>query len=522
MRKIYKIIVSGLFICLFLTSNNKSIAQKDILYFLREAPQVMQYNPAITPCSNFYLSLMLGATDIGVHTSGFSYHDLIHKHPIYSDSLQLDLEGFRSQLNDNNFINFNYDMDLLGFGFKIGKNYFSYDLSLTLDARVNFSKGIFDLILEGSNANNGNIRLLDGHLLDVNSYITNAIGYTREINDKLSIGGKIKLLSGIANIHTNEANLELNFKDSEKISAHGELDILTANIIGDLSITSLFKENASADFIVPENLNTILDHAMDNVGLSFDLGASYRLLENLELSASVVDVFNFISWNTHTTQIINNKPFEEIVFEGITSSIDSIETNFETQINSLADSISSALDIRTQNISSYTTHLPMKIYFGATYNFGKVNYLHALFNTKIGAGRIYDTHISLFYSLHTRLLSLSFGNMFRSTNLFNPSALISLKLGRGQIYVGGNLHTNKDFNVADYNGFDVFMGINTTIGKSNYWSQHKWTEHSKKQEPIILENPTQTPETPQPIEQTIEPTQQPLPQTQPSNPEEMR
>ncbi|MEE1221051.1 MAG: DUF5723 family protein [Bacteroidales bacterium] len=521
MKKIYKIIVSGLFISLFLFSSNKSIAQKDILYFLREAPQVMQYNPAITPCSNFYLSLMLGTTDIGVHTSGFSYHDLIHKHPVYSDSLQLDLEGFRSQLSDNNFINFNYDMDLLGFGFKIGKNYFSYDLSLTLDTRVNFSKGIFDLILEGSDANNGNIRLLDGRLLDVNSYITNAIGYTREINDRLSIGGKIKLLSGIVNIHTNEANLELNFKDSEKISAHGELDILTANIIGDLSITSLFKENASADFIVPENLNTILDHAMDNVGLSFDLGASYRLLENLELSASVVDVFNFISWNTHTTQIINNKPFEEIVFEGITSGIDSIETNFETQINSLVDSISSALDIRTQNISSYTTHLPMKIYFGATYNFGKVNYLHALFNTKIGAGRIYDTHISLFYSLHTRFLSLSFGNMFRSTNLFNPSALISLKLGTGQIYVGGNLHTNKDFNVADYNGLDVFMGVNFTLGKSKYWDQHKWTETAKKQQPI-LEKPIETPQTPQQTEQPAETIQQPTPQTQPSNPQEVR
>lgn len=521
MKKIYKIIVSGLFISLFLFSSNKSIAQKDILYFLREAPQVMQYNPAITPCSNFYLSLMLGTTDMGVHTSGFSYHDLIHKHPVYSDSLQLDLEGFRSQLSDNNFINFNYDMDLLGFGFKIGKNYFSYDLSLTLDSRVNFSKGIFDLILEGSGANNGNIRLLDGHLLEVNSYITNAIGYSREINDRLSIGGKIKLLSGIANIHTNEANLELNFKDSEKISAHGELDILTANIIGDLSITSLFKENASADFIVPENLNTILDHAMDNVGLSFDLGASYRLLENLELSASVVDVFNFISWNTHATQIINNKPFEEIVFEGITSGIDSIETNFETQINSLVDSISSALDIRTQNIPSYTTHLPMKIYFGATYNFGKVNYLHALFNTKIGAGRIYDTHISLFYSLHTRFLSLSFGNMFRSTNLFNPSALISLKLGTGQIYVGGNLHTNKDFNVADYNGLDVFMGVNFTLGKSKYWDQHKWTETAKKQQPI-LEKPIETPQTPQQTEQPAETIQQPTPQTQPSNPQEVR
>ncbi|MEE1323249.1 MAG: DUF5723 family protein, partial [Bacteroidales bacterium] len=266
---------------------------------------------------------------------------------------------------------------------------------------------------------------------------------------------------------------------------------------------------------------TILDHAMDNVGLSFDLGASYRLLENLELSASVVDVFNFISWNTHATQIINNKPFEEIVFEGITSGIDSIETNFETQINSLVDSISSALDIRTQNIPSYTTHLPAKIYFGATYNFGKVNYLHALFNTKIGAGRIYDTHISLFYSLHTRFLSLSFGNMFRSTNLFNPSALISLKLGTGQIYVGGNLHTNKDFNVADYNGLDVFMGVNFTLGKSKYWDQHKWTETTKKQQPI-LEKPIETPQTPQQTEQPAETIQQPTPQTQPSNPQEVR
>ncbi len=516
MKKIYKIVVSGLFICLFILPNNKSFAQKDILYFLREAPQVMQYNPAITPNTNFYISIMVGTTDLGIHTSGFSYHDLIHKHPIYPDSLQLDLENFRNKLSDDNFINLNYDMDLFGFGFKAGKNYFTYDLSLTIDTRLNFSKGIFDFILDGSSATNGNIKILDGRFFELNTYITNALGYTRKINDKLSVGGKIKLLTGIVNIHTNNANLELNFDGNEKISAHGELDILTSNPIGDLSITSLFKENSNIDFILPENLNDILNHATDNYGLSFDIGASYRILENLELSASVVDVFNFISWNNHTTQIINNKPFEEIVFEGITSGLDSIETNFETQINTLVDSISSALDIRTQNIPSYTTHLPTKLYLGATYNFGKVNYLHALFHTKIGAGRIYDTHLSLFYSLHTRMLSLSFGNMFRTTNLFNPSALLSIKSGIGQFYIGGNLHTNKEFNIADYNGFDVFTGINITIGKSKYWEQHKWSKPTEKVLPI-LEKPIENVETPT---QNIEiPTQNPQIENeiQPSN-----
>jgi hypothetical protein len=91
----------------------------------------------------------------------------------------------------------------------------------------------------------------------------------------------------------------------------------------------------------------------------------------------------------------------------------------------------------------------------------------------------------------------------------------------GQIYVGGNLHTNKDFNVADYNGLDVFMGVNFTLGKSKYWDQHKWTETAKKQQPI-LEKPIETPQTPQQTEQPAETIQQPTPQTQPSNPQEVR
>lgn len=479
-------IISSVIICLTLLITNKANAQKDILYFLREAPQVTQYNPAITPNTDFYISLLLGTTDVGVHTSGFSYHDLIHKHPIYSDSLQLDLENFRNRLSDDNFINFNYDMDLFGFGFKAGKNYFNYDLSLVSDARLNFSKGIFDLLLDGSEAENGNIRLLDGHFLELNAYICNSFGYARQINDKLHVGAKFKLLLGLANIHTNDANLEVKFDNNEKISAHGEIDILTSNILGDINITSLFKDNASAEFIMNQNINDILTQSKGNLGYSFDLGASYRLLDNLELSLSVVDVFSVLNWKTHTSQLVNNKPYEEIVFEGITSSIDSLETNFESQITALADSLTSALDIRSQNIAPYTSHLPAKIYFGATYNFGKVNYLHALFNTKIGNGKIYDTHISLFYSLHTKLLSLSFGNMFRSANLFNPSALISFKLSYLQLYLGGNLHSTKFFNVADFNGLDVFAGLNLSIGHNKYWKKAEQITPKQKEE-IILE-----------------------------------
>jgi hypothetical protein len=473
MKKHSSKIIYILVICLYTFLGSKSFAQKEILYFLIEAPQVTQFNPAITPNNNFYFSLLLGRTDIGIHTSGFSYHDLIHKHPIYNDSLQLDLENFRNTLSDNNFVNFNYDMDLFGFGFKSGKNYFNYDLSLIVDTRFNFSKGIFDFILDGSRAENGNIRLLDGHLLELDAYICNALGYSRQITDRLHVGAKAKLLLGLANIHTNDANLEIQFDNSERISAHGEIDILTSNILGNININSLLTENANVDFLMSQNINEIISNGINNLGVSFDLGASYRLFNNLELSISAVDIFSIFNWNTNTSQIRNNKPFEQIVFDGITSNIDSIETNFENQLNSLVDSLTYALDINSYALNSYSTTLPAKLYFGATYNFGKVNYLHALFSTKMKNNAIYDTHISLFYSLHTKLLSLSFGNMFRKENLFNPSALISLKIGPGQIYVGGNLHTNKDFNVADFNGLDLFFGLNFSIGKCNYWQKEK-------------------------------------------------
>lgn len=57
-------IISSIIICLTLLITNKANAQKDILYFLREAPQVTQYNPAITPNTDFCISLLLGTTDV--------------------------------------------------------------------------------------------------------------------------------------------------------------------------------------------------------------------------------------------------------------------------------------------------------------------------------------------------------------------------------------------------------------------------------------------------------------------------
>lgn len=473
MKRISIISISIFLITILSTQTQKAFAQNEILYFSKSSPQVSQQNPAMTTTNNFYATIVFGMTGFGFNTSGFSYHDLIHQHPTYQDSLQLDIQNFRNTLDDDNFLSFNYDMDLFGLGFKAGKNYINYDLSLHSDTRLNFSKGIFDFVLDGCDASEENIKLLDGHLLEHNSYISNAIGYARDINNRLTIGGKIKLITGLINVSTEQADLEVDFAGDEKVSISGDLDIHTSNVLGQLQINSIFQENATQEFLMAQNINDILQNGIQNTGLSFDIGATYRLFDCLELSLSAIDVYSAVNWKTNTTQIVNHKPNEEIAFTGITSSIDSLEINLTDQLTALGDSVVAAMDIRTDSMDSYTSPLPTKINFGASFNFGKVNYLHGLFSTKINKGNIYDTRFSLFYSLETKAFSLSFGNVFMTSNIFNPSAAISFRSGFSQVFIAGNLHTKKQFNVADFSGLEVLVGMNFTIGKRPYWQRGK-------------------------------------------------
>lgn len=124
--------------------------RQEISYFFREIPQTSFGNPAMTSTNNFYFSVGAGNIMPGFSTSGLCYHDLIHTHPVYPDSLQIDVAGFSSKLKNNNRIILGCDVDILAFGFRVGKNFFSYDMSFVMDGRLSFSKGIFDLLMYGT------------------------------------------------------------------------------------------------------------------------------------------------------------------------------------------------------------------------------------------------------------------------------------------------------------------------------------------------------------------------------------
>lgn len=447
-----------------------SFAQKEeISYFFKEIPQLSHLNPAMSPNSNFFITI--GMPSLEFNTSGFCYHDVINRHPEYPDSLRIDIDGFMNKLKRNNYVAFDYEQNLLGFGFKAGKNYFSFETALTVDTRFSFSRGAFDLVVFGTDVASGEAKLFDGDLLELNAYLSAAVGYAREINDKLTIGVRAKLLKGLANVHTKNTSLSLHFNENNEIMARGEIDLQTSNIFGLYEITSLFANGATQNFEL-NSVDQILNDMTSNLGMAFDVGATYRFNDHMEAGISVSDI-GMVNWDANCEGIKTMNPGMDVSFEGVEAPLDSLGSSLSGYLETVVDSLKAAFDIHSVDIGSYSTVLPMKIKASYTLRFAGVNYLHVLANTKFWNGNMMDTRLSLFYALRTKPFSISVGNTIMSSSVFNPSALMSITAGGPSLHLGASFRTAgmTSFNVADMSGFSVFFGLSWRFGNKSYWKK---------------------------------------------------
>lgn len=469
--KIYRYAYITILTAFCLNCIDAKAQQKDILYFFKDVPQSGISNPALMPNNDLYISFGLGMFGFNFNTSGFCYHDIINRHPVYSDSLRVDIRGFADKLNENNYFSFGLDKNIIGFGFRAGKNYFSFDMSISSDFRFNFSKDVFEFALYGTDVPSGETKLFDGKLIEMTTYLANSFGYAREINDKLTVGGRVKFLFGIADIHTKNSDIRLKYNDSDEIAAQCDVDIYTSNIAGNFIMSSLFDEDSKTEFNAGEAAD-ITSNMFSNVGLAFDLGAAYKINDEMEVSLAISDM-GFINWNSNVSEIKTMNPGKVVRFEGVESCIDSIGTAISDYLDDITDSLKNAFDIHAVDKDSYTRATPVKVNAGYTWKFFDVHYLHSLAGLKIWNGKLIDGRLSVLYALRTKYFSLSAGNTFMTTAFFNPSAMINLNVGLVNFNLGMSFNSAKglSFNVADLSGFSVFMGLNLTFGKKPYWKE---------------------------------------------------
>lgn len=473
-----------------------SYSQQDLtLYYMDNVPQRQYLNPSFKSKSKVNIGLpVISSIYIDHLNSTFTPNNLFETN---NGVTTLTIDNLKEKIKDNNYIGATIKIDLFSLGFQVKKSYFSFNVTENVFARLNLSRGLLELPLYG----NADFGYHEGKIdmsntgINFSHYREFGFGWQREFFNRISLGAKVKLLSGKSNVWTKKSTFKLETNpDSYEWNMSGELDARTSGFDTSSSIT-----NGDA-------LGYIFNSA--NKGVAFDLGATIQLTKKISLNASLLDL-GFINWKSDNLNFTTNDAtfsfngidLNDLVFANDSSAGDPLGEI----IDKLIDSAENELGF-SKNRDSYTKKLMARLQFGGTYTILKKNNIEG----KIGVlfqSELYNKNIrpSLTLSYNQSVgkwinASVSYSMVNRGFNNLGVGA--SVNIGPVQVFAAADnifaskLTTikNNDQTIFIYptnsNKTHVHFGINLTFGKT-YKKKKKRKDKSdtneKKDEQILID-----------------------------------
>ncbi len=360
------------FYCLLFLSLTYTVAvaqQEMTLQLMNNVFQSTHTNPAITPRNKVNITL-LSSYQLGVTNTGFSYNQLLAQvETTETGDRVLNLESLLRQrkLNGRNYINAGGSVDLFALGFKAGKNRFSLNITEHFQGRLYYNNALLRTYVYGNTP--GETIDLSGYSLYAMHYREIGLGYNRKLleDNKLVVGGRLKMLHGMSNVHTRKSEVTIHTGTEEQLyEITGKADILvhTAGL-------NLLEEGESSYFLNRKN-----------TGFGVDLGSTYRLDQKWSFAASVINL-GFIRWKNDANSYRSQGSF---TFRGIDN--DSLFTSgkFNMDVTQLTDSITKTFEFK-EDTKAYSTGLPTQLYLTSFYQLRPRTTASAtLYTDFIGAG----------------------------------------------------------------------------------------------------------------------------------------
>ncbi len=407
------------------TYTNLIYSQGVTMYHMHLMQHRHQLNPSFEGSCGFYFGIP-GASSVNfeIETRGLQFGNLIE-----------DVNSFKSNIGEINYIANNIDLNIFSLGFRAGKSYFTLDASVRNNFNISLSE---DLILFATSGNEqfiGETADFSGTGFSETLYLEYAIGYSRSIGDRLRIGGKLKYLNGLANFSFTDWNAGIfTAPDTYEMTFHSEASI---NASGPFSL-EYDPDNPEiiSDYQLIEDQKELIESYLlrnQNKGFALDLGANYQVNSWLNLSASVLDIFNQITWNEN---VYNISQSGEYLFEGI--KIDDLgdvfsEENLDEQMTQLLDSVIDIFQLTNTN-NSYVSNFGPRFYGGVN-----LQLFPGLTFGGLVRGNIVNskTYLSYTGSINTRLgrvLSLSASATTNANGNFSLGGGLGLKLAGLQLF----------------------------------------------------------------------------------------
>jgi hypothetical protein len=355
MRIIIYIFIVSLFFALLLPVQGQNPMG---LYFMETIPQSSQINPAIQPRANGFFALpsanLLFQSDVAFRDvfqeQGNEWITPLNQNFNYSDLYNV----IGKAANINQYAG----VDILGLGFRTGRDYFSFTMSLKNVMQIGMPSDLFKI---------SDLGFPDGESFDFSAmrvkevaYHELAVGYSRKWNDKFTFGIKVKPLFGIAGGMTDINSFKLK-TTATQWDMYVDGTIYTS---GPIKV----EEGTPGDF--PESIDVKnLDGdeeqeyltSFKNAGMAFDFGAVYQHNDKWIFSAALTNL-GYVKFKEELNSLSFNGTYS---FKGIDvdgTDDDAIKQAFED----IGDSIKTIINYDVGH-EKFNIPLTPLWYMGASY-----------------------------------------------------------------------------------------------------------------------------------------------------------
>ena len=307
MKKLYKYLIVIALVC----SSFVSKAQNDGIGFtlLPQIPYANFYNPGIRMEQRGIVGVVFSNFNISMYNSDIKYKNLVG-----STKTVIDAVKFVNSLDNNNTINANFSLDLVNVGFRVAQNlFFNIDLRLRMTGSFDYSKDFVGFFVFG-NGNYLGENYCDFTLgADISAFHEFGISAQYNVNEKLTVGIRPKILSGIANATVNNRDTKI-YTDPNTYAISADVDL-------SVKMASLLEGNASQLSDITKMIDSVTAKDLfdigENLGFGIDLGASYIINEHWGVAAGIYDL-GYIKWTdakvkeVHKTEVnINDALFTD-------------------------------------------------------------------------------------------------------------------------------------------------------------------------------------------------------------------
>ena len=315
MKYINKYMALGL---LSMCSLHAMAQQLNSAYFTNDYKFRHTMNPAFGNEQN-YVS-MPGFGNVNVSLMGnFGYEDVIFDNPMFPStskdrlttfmnpyiSTADALKGFNS--GDNKILG-DVSITVLSAGFKGFGGYNTIELNARTSFGVSMPYELFEFAKNTGNRtyNIGNISA------NGQAFAELAFGHSRQINEKLRVGAKVKLLFGAGRGDVNIDNVKADLAADDKwtVSGHAKSEVSVKGFTYKTEEKE-YKEEGRGTYQYVNDVD--VDGAgLGGFGLAFDLGGVYKINNDFTVSAALLDL-GFIKWSNNMVAVNGG---EEFVFNG--------------------------------------------------------------------------------------------------------------------------------------------------------------------------------------------------------------